>query len=85
MTGFENEGVARQQNAETVFEANRLFRHSCALCCERNCRIECDSCAIAAAHSDRVALLQEMHAERVRQEEMRKRAAFSHQKIILVL
>lgn len=51
MTKFETIGVYYQHNAYSKANANSLFHHSCELCCNRGMHIECDRCAIEAAHS----------------------------------
>lgn len=50
MTRFEQIGVGRQNNAMSTQDADRNFRHSCQVCCEKGFHICCDKCAIAAAH-----------------------------------
>lgn len=55
LTKFEQVGVNYQNDAMSKKEANRSFRHSCRVCCERGIRVECDRCAIAATHDAVVA------------------------------
>lgn len=55
LTKFEQIGVNYQHDATSKHEANRSFRYSCRVCCERGMRIECDRCAIAATHDAVVA------------------------------
>lgn len=55
LTKFEQVGVNYQNDAASKREANRSFRHSCRVCCERGIRVECDRCAIAATHDAVVA------------------------------
>lgn len=55
MTKFEQIGVGFQHDARDKYEADRSFRYSCRVCCERGMRIECDRCAIAATHAITVA------------------------------
>lgn len=55
MTKFEQVGVSYQNDAGSKREANRSFRYSCRVCCERGIRIECDRCAIAITHDAVVA------------------------------
>lgn len=50
MTRFEEIGVQRQSECCTRFEAEKQFRNSCSLCCNRGFQIECDRCAIANEH-----------------------------------
>lgn len=55
MTKFETVGIGYQYDACSKSEANRSFRYSCACCCQKGMRIECDRCAIAHTHSMVVA------------------------------
>lgn len=55
MTKFEQIGVGFQYDAANKAEANRSFRYSCRVCCERGMRLECDRCAIAAVHDMTIA------------------------------
>ncbi len=55
MTKFEQIGVGYQNDAMSKREANRSFRYSCRVCCERGMRIDCDKCAIAITHDSTVA------------------------------
>ena len=55
VTKFEQVGVELQYEASNKHEANRSFKYSCRVCCERGMRIECDRCAIAATHAITVA------------------------------
>lgn len=55
VTKFEQIGVEFQHEAASKHEANRSFRYSCRVCCERGMHIECDKCAIAATHAITVA------------------------------
>ena len=50
MTKFEQVGANYQYSANTKEDAGRSFRYSCRCCCERGMHIDCDHCAIAAAH-----------------------------------
>lgn len=55
MSKFEEIGVAYQQNAASKAEAGKRFSTSCRICASHGLCIECDRCAIAAAHSFAVA------------------------------
>lgn len=55
MTKFEQIGVNYQHDSCNKQEANKNFGYSCRVCCERGIRIDCDRCAIAAAHDAIVA------------------------------
>lgn len=55
VTKFEQVGVELQYEASNRHEANRSFKYSCRVCCERGMRIECDRCAIAVTHAITVA------------------------------
>ena len=50
MTLFEVNGVDRQVNCSNEFQARKQFRRSCEMCCARGLYIDCDCCAIRAAH-----------------------------------
>ena len=51
MTKFEQIGVNRQYEAADVHEANKLFAHSCDVCCNKGMHIQCDKCSISYVHS----------------------------------
>lgn len=55
LTKFEQVGVNYQTDSTSKQEANRNFRYSCRVCCNRGMRIECDRCAIASTHDAVVA------------------------------
>lgn len=55
VTKFEQVGVELQYEASNKHEANRSFKYSCRVCCERGMRIECDRCAISVTHAITVA------------------------------
>lgn len=57
MTKFEQVGVNFQHNACTKEQARRSFDYSCTCCCNRGMHIDCDHCAIAAAHKLTIAAL----------------------------
>ena len=50
MTYFESKGVEIQGNCLNEFQARKQFERSCECCCMRGLRINCDSCAVKAAH-----------------------------------
>lgn len=50
MTRFESEGVRRQQESLSAFEAKARFQHSCKLCAERGLGGDCSKCPVNAAH-----------------------------------
>jgi predicted DNA-binding ribbon-helix-helix protein len=64
MTKFERVGVNLQYEAENKHEANRNFRYSCRVCCERGMRIECDRCAIAYTHDSTVAAFDTLNSKK---------------------
>lgn len=51
MTKFEQIGVNRQYNSDSIDEANSTFNNSCTLCCMKGLHIDCRHCAIEAAHA----------------------------------
>ena len=61
MTKFEQAGVSYQQNAPTKYAANRSFKISCNICCNRGLRIDCDRCAIANANDLVIAAFDTLH------------------------
>jgi len=65
MSRFEEVGVNRQVCAETRAQAERSFAMSCDICCNRGLRIECDRCAIQAAHERMMKVLDDV-APRIR-------------------
>jgi hypothetical protein len=67
MTKFEQIGVGFQHEAANAYDANRSFRYSCRVCCERGMRIDCDRCAIAAVNALMVAAFATKPAPAVRQ------------------
>lgn len=54
---FEERGVELQKDSLSVSEANRRFRNSCILCCSKGRCVDCDYCAINAAHDERLEIL----------------------------
>lgn len=61
MTKFEQIGVNYQNDSTSKRDANRSFRYSCRVCCERGIRVECDRCAIAATHDAVIAAFETAH------------------------
>ena len=55
MCKFETIGVERQYESASKYEADRNFRISCNICCNRGIHLSCDKCAIEVAHSLMVA------------------------------
>lgn len=51
MSRFEQRGVSRQEDSISRADSAKSFHRSCAICCERGLRIDCERCAIANAHS----------------------------------
>lgn len=50
MTKFESVGVSRQNGSPCKEVAIEEFQNSCQICNSRGIRIDCDRCAISAAH-----------------------------------
>ena len=50
MTNFEAIGVERQLGCSNKFQCRKQFSRSCEMCSSRNLPIDCDCCAIKAAH-----------------------------------
>lgn len=51
MSRFEQLGVSRQEDSVSKADSARSFHRSCAICCARGLRIDCERCAISYAHS----------------------------------
>ena len=51
MTRFEEVGRKRLQCAPSSIAAIKDYAHSCAICCARGYRIECDRCAIKETYN----------------------------------
>lgn len=64
MTKFERVGSELQFDSGSLYEANRNFKYSCRLCCNRGFQIECDRCAIRHAHDIAVSVFEDIEAER---------------------
>ena len=60
MNKFENIGVERQYESINKAEADRNFRISCNICCNRGMHLDCDHCAIAVAHEATVIAFEEV-------------------------
>lgn len=56
-TSFEERGVELQRDSLSVAEANRRFQSSCIRCCSKGRCVDCDYCAINAAHAERLEIL----------------------------
>lgn len=52
MTRFEEKGRQKLLSAATKDDAAHRYAHSCAICCSRGFRIDCDRCGIAATYED---------------------------------
>ena len=63
MTKFEQVGVNFQQAAMTKEQALRSFDYSCQCCCYHGLHIDCDRCAIAVAHKNKIAALETKRQE----------------------
>lgn len=59
MTKFEQIGINIQMSARTKEDALKKFNHSCTLCCTKGMHINCDHCAISAAHSQLIAIFED--------------------------
>lgn len=57
MTKFEQNGVNIQHECFTKGVAIERFKRSCNICCLHGLHIECDKCAIAAAHNMVIAAI----------------------------
>ena len=55
MTKFEQVGVTYQYEATNTQEAIKSFSNSCDCCCTKGIHLDCDRCAISAAHKHIVA------------------------------
>ena len=59
MTKFEQVGINHLMDSNCKEEANKTFKLSCDLCCNRGMHINCDRCAIAFNHSMIIAFFEE--------------------------
>lgn len=57
MTKFETIGIQHLNDAYTKGYANKCYKISCSICCNRGMKIECDSCAIAQAYQQTIAAI----------------------------
>lgn len=64
MTHFERIGREWQESAMNTFQAQKSFRRSCDICCERGYHIDCDQCEIRQAHNIQMDVLRFLEAER---------------------
>lgn len=62
MTRFEEIGVEIQYSSTSKRKAQRSFRYSCNVCCNRGMHIDCDRCAIAYAHKTVVESFEALEA-----------------------
>lgn len=72
MTHFERIGREWQESAMNTFQAQKSFRRSCEICCERGYHIDCDRCEIRAAHERQLDVLKFLRQERFASEEDNK-------------
>lgn len=61
MTKFESVGVSLQYDSCSISQASKRFSNSCTICCKRGLHIDCDRCAVAAAHKLVVAAINTIH------------------------
>lgn len=59
MTRFEEKGCKLQSECETIEQAKRTMRYSCRLCVTRGLHLKCNRCAIATAHEQALAVLED--------------------------
>ena len=55
---FQTIGCEKQYNSLTKEEANKCFEISCTLCTSRGLHIDCDHCAIKAAHEMVITIIE---------------------------
>lgn len=86
MTGFEEEGVRRQYQCETVSQAVRTFERSCEMCCCRGYNTPCERCAIAAAHDEVCRTIRDAAEERRQKarEAYKRQVSYTPQTVISV-
>ena len=63
MTKFEQVGVNFQYDASTKEQAIKSFKYSCACCCNKGMRLDCDRCAISSTHAMIVAIFDSKNEE----------------------
>lgn len=69
MCFFLNEGVNRQLNSTTETEADKNFKISCRICCNRGIHMDCEHCPIASANEQqKSAILDARKIERQRKQ-----------------
>ena len=76
MTKFEQIGVNFQYNAESKRGANKAFKYSCDVCCNKGIHLDCEKCAIAVAHSLVVAAFDDMEQKGKQVSEMKNLKAY---------
>lgn len=62
MTKFETIGVQYQRESCSKEESDYNFKNSCRCCTSRGMQINCNKCAIAAAHDQTIALFDDLAA-----------------------
>lgn len=65
MLHFERIGIEWQESAMNVHQAIKSFNRSCELCSKRGYYLDCDCCAIKAAHEQKVDILRFLDEERI--------------------
>ena len=63
MTKFEQVGINFQYDASTKEQAIKSFKYSCACCCNKGMRLDCDRCAIANVHAMIMAIFDSKNEE----------------------
>lgn len=63
MTKFEQVGINFQYDACTKEQAIKSFKYSCACCCNKGMRLDCDRCAISHTHTMIVAIFDSKNEE----------------------
>ena len=59
MTKFEQVGVNYQYDAVDKKSANKAFKISCNICCNRGIQLNCEKCSIAVVHDLVIASFEE--------------------------
>lgn len=65
MTKFETIGVSMQYDACSKANASKKFKQSCNVCCSHGIQLQCDHCAIKAAHELTMAILSDIEREKI--------------------
>ena len=58
---FDEIGINRLYDANSIEEANKVFARSCHCCCVKNRQVDCDKCNIAFVHKLVVATFNDMN------------------------